>query len=237
MKSTKQTNPKAFLLGILLIFGYQIILPIFYFGILKNFALSDNFPIKNITYLSYYLIIISLLILLYHKDLKKNWQTFLKNPKELLKNSLSFWTKGFLTMILMNLIITTFTTNIAGNEELNRQLMTEMPLYSIIMMCLIGPFIEELVFRKSFRPAFQNKYTYAIVTSFIFASLHVLNGFDVLTLSHIAENWTQILFLLPYGSLAFFFALAYYETDNIFTSTIAHCTHNTLSVIIILLFL
>ena len=102
-------------------------------------------------------------------------------------------------------------------------------------MCIIGPFIEELVFRASFRKAFKKKYTFAITTSLIFASLHVLNGFETLTITNMLENWTQFLFLLPYGSLAFFFASAYYDTDNIFTSTIAHCFHNTLSVLLVLL--
>ncbi|MCI8575669.1 MAG: CPBP family intramembrane metalloprotease [Bacilli bacterium] len=225
----------SFLYGILLIISYQMIFPLIYFTLLKKLATSNNFWIKNITYIGYYIIVLFLLIFIYRKSLKKEWTQFKKNPKELIKKGLSLWLQGFITMAMSNLIIINFTNNIAGNEELNRQIITQMPLYAITLMCFIGPFIEELVFRKSFRPAFKNKYVYALITSFIFASLHVLNGFEVLTFSHMLENWTQWLFLLPYGSLAFFFAIAYFETDNIFTSTIAHCFQNSLSVLLILL--
>lgn len=222
-------------LGLFLIVAYQGILPLLYFGIFKNLAMSNNFWISNLTYAGYYVISLLLLILIFHKRLKKEWTEFIHNPKKFIKIGLSYWLKGFLTMIVLNLIIVNFAGGIAGNESQNREILTAMPIYAITTMCIIGPFIEELVFRAAFRKAFKKKYSFAIVTSLIFASLHVLNGFEVLTLSNMLENWTQFLFLLPYGSLAFFFAFAYYETDNIFTSTIAHCFHNTLSVLAILL--
>lgn len=222
-------------LGLFLIVAYQGILPLLYFGIFKNLATSNNFWISNITYAGYYGISLLLLILIFHKRLKKEWIEFIHDPKKFIKIGLSYWLKGFLTMVVLNLIIVNFAGSIAGNESQNREILTAMPIYAITTMCIIGPFIEELVFRAAFHKAFNNKYSFAIVTSLIFASLHVLNGFEVLTLSNMLENWTQFLFLLPYGSLAFFFAFAYYETDNIFTSTIAHCFHNTLSVLAILL--
>jgi membrane protease YdiL (CAAX protease family) len=235
MSKNKNTSFLAIFYGLLLIISYQMILPSIYFTLFKSLATSKNFWLQNITYIGYYLIIMILLILIFQKSLKKEWKNFQKNYKELIKKGLSFWLQGFLTMAICNLIITNFTNSIAGNEELNRQVLTQMPIYAITLMCLIGPFIEELIFRKSFRPAFKNKYTYALVTSFIFASLHVINGFDSLSIANILANWNQLLFLLPYGSLAFFLALAYFETDNIFTSTVAHCFQNTLSVLLILL--
>jgi len=39
----------------------------------------------------------------------------------------------------------------------------------------------------------------------------------------------EILFIIPYGSLGFFFAKAYYDTNNIYTSYLAHFFHNLLS--------
>lgn len=221
--------------GIGLIIAYQIILPIIYFSILKNFAASENFWISNITYTVYYIFVAIGLIILYRKSLKKEWTNFLQNKKEYAKKGISYWAKGLDLMIISNIIALSIAGSMVANETQNREVLSTMPLYAICTMCLFGPFIEEMVFRKSFRKSFQNKYTFAIVTSLIFASLHVLNSFDPLTLSNFIENWKQIFFLLPYSSLAFFFALSYYETDNIFTSTLAHCLHNTLTVLLIML--
>lgn len=237
MKEKKTNSGLFILLGIFLILAYQGILPVIFAIIFQNLLKSENIIISSITTIGYYLFVLSLLILIFHKSLKKEWIAFTKDPKLYLKTGLSSWLKGLLTLMMFNIIITNFTNGIAGNEELNRQMLTATPISSIILMCVLGPVIEELIFRKSFRKAFKNKYTFALVTSFIFASLHVLNGFETLTLANMATNWTQFLFLLPYGSLAFFFALGYFETDNILTSTIAHCLHNTLSVLIILLIL
>jgi len=223
-------------LGIFLIIAYQIILPGIYFSIFKNFATHSNFWISNLTYLGYYLLIIAGLIILFRKRLKKEWKEFLKNWKTIIKTGLNCWAKGIGLMVISNIIVLSITGNMAANEAQNREILTALPLYAISIMCLIGPMIEELVFRFSFKKGFKNKYIFAIVTSLIFASLHVVNSFDPFTIQNIMANWKQLLFLLPYSSLAIFFALGYYETDNIFTSAVAHIFHNTCSVIIILLF-
>lgn len=236
MKEKKETSILYIGFGILLIIAYQGILPIIYFSIFKTLASSENFWISNITYTGYYILIVLGLILLFHKPLKEQWNRFLKHWKEYSKISLSAWAKGIGLMILSNILVLSITGNMAANETQNREILNLMPLYALLVMCFIGPFIEELVFRFAFKKGFKKKYTFAIITSLIFASLHVLNSFNPLSIETFLANWTQILFLLPYSSLAFFFALSYYETDNIFTSTLAHIMHNTLSVIIILLF-
>lgn len=226
---------KYILSGIGLIIAYQMILPILYFSIFKKFATSENFWISNITYILYYVLVAIGLIVLYRKSLKKEWNIFLENKKEYSKKSLCYWAKGLGLMIVSNIIALSIAGTMVANEAQNREVLSSMPLYAGFIMCLIGPFIEEMIFRKSFKKTFQNKYVFATVTSLIFASLHVINSFDPLTLSNFIENWKQIFFLLPYSSLAFFFALSYYETDSIFTSTLSHCLHNTLTVLLILL--
>jgi len=236
MKEKKETSPLYFLLGIALIIAYQYILPRIYFPILKPLIEKNNFWITNIINIGYYLFIVVGLIFLFRKSLKEEWNKFKKEKKFYTKTGLKAWIKGYGLMILSNFIVLSITNGvIAGNEAQNREILNQMPFYAITIICFIGPFIEELVFRKSFKKAFQNKYLFTIITSLIFASLHVINSFDPLTLESILNNWTQLFYLLPYSSLAIFLALSYYETDNIFTSTIAHCFHNTLTVIITLI--
>ncbi len=236
MKEKKETSPLYFFLGITLIIAYQGILPIIYFKIFKEWATSPNFWLSNLTYVGYYLLVVLGLILMFHKSLKKEWKNFFKNRKNYSKLSMKTWAKGFGLTILANLIVLMITGGaISGNEAQNREVLKILPLYAGVIMCFIGPFIEELVFRKSFKKAFKNKYLFAIITSLIFASLHVINSFDPLTIESFMANWKQIFFLLPYSTLAFFFALSYYETDNIFVSTLAHCFHNTLTLLIIII--
>ena len=128
-------------------------------------------------------------------------------------------------MIISNIIITTFTNDISVNEAANRELLMTYPISNIISMVIIGPFIEEITFRLSFKNAFYKWYTFAIVTSILFGLVHIAE-FKLL----------EFLFIIPYGALGFFFAKAMYETDNVFTSYIAHMIHNAICVVIILLF-
>ena len=125
-------------------------------------------------------------------------------------------------MLLSNIIISFITSGIAANEEMNRELLLEYPYYTIISGLFSEQIIEELVFRCSFKDAFKNKWSFVLFTSFIFAGAHVFNGFTSLI---------DLLYFIPYGALAISLGLAYYETDNIYTSILIHSFHNTLSVL------
>ncbi len=235
IEKLKQYPISYILFGIFLIIAYTTIIPIFYFSFFQNID-QNNFWAINLINLSKDLLIALLLIWIFRKSLKKEIISFWKNKKELIKIGFASWGKGILLMVISNILVISITGEIAGNEEQNREIMQLLPLYAIIAMCFIGPFIEELVFRKSFKKAFKNKTAFILFTSLLFASLHVINGFDGnFTLTNILNNWQQLLYLIPYSSLAIFFADAYYKTDNIFTSTFAHCLHNTFSICIILL--
>ncbi len=235
MKEKKLHPIFYFIFGILFIIAYQIIIPILYFSLFKNILNGNHFLLKNLVYLGYYFMISILLILIFHKSLKEEWQKFWKEKKLCLKEGFSAWLKGILLMIISNIIVLSITGAMAANESQNREILMDLPVYAISTMCIFGPFIEEMIFRKAFRKAFQNKYLFVFITSFIFASLHVLNSFDPFSIETILNNWKQIFFLIPYSSLAIFFALSYWKTKTIFTSTIAHCFHNTITVAIILL--
>lgn len=234
---TMQKYPISYIFfGIFLIVAYTTIIPSIFVSLFQNVETNNNFWILNLLNLSKDIFIVILLVLLFHKSLKKEIKEFWNKRKEFTKIAFSAWGKGILFMIISNLLVIQITGEIAGNEEQNREIMKLLPLYSAIAMCIIGPFIEEVVFRKSFKKAFKNKTAFIIFTSLLFASLHVLNGFNNdLSLTNIINHWQQLLYLIPYSSLAIFFADAYYKTDNIFTSTFAHCLHNTFSVCIILL--
>lgn len=218
-------------LGIL----YLVICPIILAVILKNFLLSDNFWISNLAYLALYLITLLIIFLIVKKDIIKQFKDFLKKPKEIINKGLSYWGYGLLVMIGSNLVISSFVNNISVNEQMARETLFEFPLYAIPVTILIGPFLEEVIFRYALRKSFNKKTVYALTSAFIFGLLHVLTAIDEFTIANLLSHWKEFLFIIPYGSLGYFFAKAYYETDNLFSSIIPHVLHNSLSVALVLL--
>ena len=181
---------------------------------------SDNMLLAALSQLATYLLIFIVLALLNKDRLINDFKNF---KKDYLNIAFKNWIIGLGVMIICNLLITNIVHDIPVNESLNRELLTSYPFSNIITMIFIGPLIEELVFRASFKNAFNNKYLFCFITALLFG------------LAHIADwNLLELLFIIPYGSLGFFLAKAFYETDNVYTSYLAHMFHNTLSIIIIL---
>lgn len=190
--------------------------------LLGDFYISDNIIISTLSQLGTYIIILLGLILIYHKRLIEDLKTF---KKEYIKTALKYWLIGLGIMMICNILIQSITGDIAANESANRELLTNFPISNIITMVFIGPLIEEITFRASFKKAFTKWYTFSLVTAIIFASFHLLAG----------SSLSEILYIIPYGALGFFFAKAFYETDNIYTSFIAHMVHNGICVCLIML--
>ncbi len=152
-------------------------------------------------------------------------EDFKKNYKSYLKIGFKCWFLGYALMILSNLLIISVLGDIAPNESANRDILTEHVFYAICTMIIITPFVEEMLFRLNFKDCFKKKWSFVIATGFIFASLHV-----VLSLTGLED----LLYIIPYFALGSAFSYMYYETKNIFTSTLMHSMHNLLAVLVIL---
>ncbi len=214
---------------------YLVICPIILAMILKNLLLSDNFWISNAGYLVLYLITFFIIFFIVRKEMIEQFKAFLKKPKEIINKGLSCWGYGLLVMIVSNLFISSFVKDISVNEQLARENLFEFPLYAIPVTILIGPILEEIIFRFALRKSFNKKTVYALTSAFIFGLLHVLTAIDEFTITNLLNHWKEFLFIIPYGSLGYFFAKAYYETDNLFSSILPHVLHNALSVALVLL--
>ncbi len=211
------------IIGILLFYGIQIGFQLIFYSIL----IKKNNIINNILFIIMELIMVIVFTLMNLKKLKHDYHDFEANYKEYLKIGIKYWFIGFIIMGISNLIISNFiTNNIAANEETNRMLLLNYPIYSVLAMTIMGPYVEELVFRANFKEAF-NKHLFIIFTTLLFAGVHVFNGFNSIT---------DLVYFIPYGSLAFFFALTYVKTNNIFTTIVIHTFHNTLSVMMLILY-
>ena len=208
----------AFFKGIGTIILYLVlsILGALLFG---NFYQSENKLVAGLSQLGTYTLMLIVIGLIYHKRLINDFKNF---KKENINIALKNWLIGLGVMMITNIIITMFVHDIATNESLNRELLMKYPLSNIITMIFIGPLLEEITFRASFKEAFSKWYTFAITTGLLFG------------LAHIAKwELLEFLFVIPYGALGFFFAKAFYETDNIYTSFIAHMIHNALAICLI----
>lgn len=190
--------------------------------IFGNYYESSNKIIAGLSQLGTYTIMLLGLCFIYRKKLLNDFKTFKKdNINIALKN----WLCGLGIMFISNIFISFIVGDIAANESANRELLNNLPITNMITMIIIGPLIEEITFRISFKKAFTKWYTFAIVTGLLFG------------LAHIAEyTLLELLFIIPYGALGFFFAKAIYETDNIYTGYIAHLFHNALCILLIMLF-
>ena len=226
---------KGFLFWLILFLLYYLFLPNFMAVFLVDYLKSNNFWSVNLAYLAIYLSTFLIIIFLVRKDLWKQFKSFLKAPKKILNKGFNYWIYGILVMFLSNLIITSLVGGIAVNEQATRDSLFSTPFYAIPTIIFMGPFLEEVIFRFAFRKMFHKEYIYALCSAFVFGLLHVSTALDSFTISNIIAHAGEFLFIIPYGSLGFFFAKAYYETENIFSSIVPHILHNTLSVLLIFL--
>lgn len=169
------------------------------------------------------LILMFILFLIYRKDLIKDFDKFRANPIDNLDSGIKYWFVGLIGMIVSNVIINlVFSTGGPGNEKTVQSMISNLPWLMLIDAGIIGPFIEEIVFRKTFKDATKNKWLFIILSSLIFGGLHVTSNI---------VHWYDALYILPYSCLGLSFALSYNETDTIFTSMFMHMIHNTVLIL------
>ena len=213
-----------FLKGIGTILLYFLI-SILYSYFFANYVYHENIVISTIFQILIYVILLLVMGVLYHKKLIHDLRDF---KKEYVGVALRNWLIGLGAMFIANILISSFVGEIAANEEANRGLIASYPISSFITMIFLGPLVEEITFRLSFKKAFSKWYTFALVTALLFGGAHIQSAF-------VNKNWLELFYLIPYSTLGFFFAKAMYETDNVYTSYLAHLFHNALCVILLIL--
>lgn len=201
-------------LYIILVIGLQLTL-------FKDLS-STNTLLANISYIFMDLVVLVIFIFIFRKYFIPDCYAFKNNWKKLIKENYKYWLYGLVVMVISNTIISNFI-DIAANEELNRNILAELPVYSILTMVIFSPIIEELMTRIYFKEAFKNKYVYIILSGLIFGSLHLLS---ITTL-------VEALYIIPYGALGCAFAYMYSKTNNICTNIFFHSLHNLLAICLI----
>ncbi len=158
------------------------------------------------------------LYFIYRSDLKKEWNIFKKDYKEIMNTTFGYWFIGVIIMLISNSLIIYLTgSGGAQNEKLVQIMIKAMPLVMLIDAGFLAPFNEEIVFRKAIRNIFNKKWLYVILSGLIFGLLHVYGSYSSIV---------DFLYIIPYGALGSAFALAYYETKTIFSTISMHMIHN-----------
>lgn len=187
-----------------------------------------NIGIKSATIISCAtsIVITILLIILYRKDLIKEWKIFKKDLSNNLDTGFKYWMIGLALMVVSNLIINyVFKAGQANNEEAVQKMISAVPYLVLISAGICAPITEEIVFRKVFKDNIKNKIIFVLTAGLLFGYLHVSS----------AESFTQFLYIIPYSSLGLCFAISYLKTDTVFTSISMHMMHNIILTIVSIL--
>ena len=98
-----------------------------------------------------------------------------------------------------------------------------------ITAVLVGPIVEELVFRQAFFDVFENKYLSIGISSLFFASIHVISSIGKSPLYMVSIT-------IPYIASGLAFGIIYEKSHrNIWLSIIVHAATNAISLIIVML--
>lgn len=176
------------------------------------------------------LVFLLILVFLFYNDLKKEYKVFKKDIKESLRVGFKYYFVGLMAMIFFNLFLAITLKSIATNETQVREMLFDTPFFSLINIVLLAPIAEELTFRKSIRPIINNRILYAIICGVLFGLAHLLTNFLSGTFV-----LTDLLYVLPYGSLGFAFAIMDYDTKTTYTSICMHAFHNFCTGMLLLL--
>lgn len=170
------------------------------------------------------IILVFIYFIIYRKDLKKEFKVFWKNKEDYMDTGIRYWIIGVLIMFATNIILNfVFKAGGANNEKAVQTLIKSFPLLMLIDAGILSPFNEEIVFRKTLKDIFKNKWLFIIFSFILFGGAHVISS---------AKTLTDYLYIIPYGTLGASFAYAYYKTDNIFTSISLHMMHNIILILI-----
>ncbi len=230
----KFKNFSLYLFLTFMLFLLHIFIPSFLYGIVKNLNIFylNNKLIYSLVMIVICLIEMILFSLIFNKEIKSSTK---KNLKKDLKYHLKFWLIGLVLMILFNIVINMilFKGSTATNEDLNRKFLSTYPIYSIFSLIFYAPFCEELIFRATLKKGFKNIILFSLISALLFGGIHVLES--VFTASSLKVFINQLLYILPYGTLGFCFAYAYFKTDNINADILTHIIHNLFVLIIVLI--
>lgn len=180
----------------------------------------------------YFILIIGLLIVAW-EVLKNDFLNFNKSKKYLqagLIGVLLIYAGNIIGNIVTILLEALFQERVI--ESLNQMsivniLQSRYAIIIVFTVVVMGPLVEEIIFRKTIFSFFKNKKAAIIVSSLAFGLIHVIGETSI---------QTMLITLIPYLIPGLIFGYIYAKNDeNIMVPLISHVILNAVSVILILL--
>lgn len=228
MTKKEKFNYKALGKGLALILVYFLLSSIIS-RFFSFFIRSNILPAKysNIYYLLIYLILAIVYGLIYRKELIHDFKDYKENFKKYIKISFKYYLRGIFIMYATNyILIFIFHLSKSVNELQNIELIKKSMITQAIIILLLAPFVEELVFRLGFKKMTKDIKLYSIITGVIFGFIHVITSLS---------NPAMILLTIPYSAVGIALGYVFRKTNNIFSSIVIHMIHNTFMITIIII--
>lgn len=214
---------KFLLIGSYLVYSLLAIIPM----VLLNLKM-DSLSNKQITLLRVFAsaVYMTIIIIIYRKSLKKELLEFKQKPMTFIERNFKYYLIGLAIMMFSNIFISIMINTVAQNEQMVQSELRKAPLYMLYSACIFAPFVEEVLFRKTLREIFPTNIVFVIMSGLLFGYIHTLANFT---------SPTELLYIIPYGTVGGMFALMYAREKNIFVPIAFHMFHNTVLIILSLL--
>jgi membrane protease YdiL (CAAX protease family) len=201
----------------------------------ESFEQITTFALSLLNFIIYILLFIPIVWFLI-SDISYDYVEFKQKKHKII----GFILSGYIYVILANFLATslmeiiTLITGFQSSTPVNQQAIVDMLsssglVFTLLSAIIIGPIVEELIFRKALFGLIKHKYVALVSSSVIFGLIHVSGESSVL----------MILYqLIPYVSLGFVFGYLYLKHEkNIMIPIIVHMLSNFISIILTLFFI
>ena len=201
----------------------------------ESFEQITTFALSLLNFVIYMLLFIPIVWFL-NSDISYDYFEFIQKKHKIIGFILSgyiyVFLANFLATSLMEIIslITGFESSTPVNQEAIVDMLSSSGLvFTLLSAVIIGPIVEELIFRKALFGLIKHKYVALVFSSVIFGFIHVTGEATLLL---------TLYQLIPYVSLGFVFGYLYLRHEkNIMIPIIVHMLSNFISIILTLFFL
>lgn len=179
----------------------------------------------------FYVVILSLMIGVFYKQLIHDFKIFKSYFKEYFVLILKTWGKALVLVAIAAIIIQIAThTTQANNQIALQNSFNSNPVFIALLAMFYAPIAEELMFRGVLRKFIKNKKIFVIVSGVVFGLMHVIDD---------SKTLAEFSYVFVYSILGIYLAGIYARTNNLCTNIFMHFMQNTLSVIgmILLMFM
>lgn len=147
------------------------------------------------------------------------------NIKKLLIYFIKFTVLSFLIDILVQTIVIRLFPGIhsSNNQMMLLEMFKQSPILMGLVITVIGPVVEELVFRYAIFKCFKNKKVAIVVSTIVFGLLHVDLAIP------------DVFFVIIYCCMGYMLGKIYEKTDDLRYSTLVHCLYNAFETLMMIL--